>query len=58
MTYNLINTIIQFHNRFNATSINVFITKFIFKFFVKKNLFISKAINIYNYYINEVDITN
>ena len=57
-TYNLINIIIRPRNRSNATSINIFITRSIFRPSPRKKLPIPVAINAYNRYIGGVDIAN
>ena len=56
--YNLTDTVIRSYNRSSSTSISVSIIRAIFENSVKKNLSILITINIYNQYMNEVDIVN
>jgi len=56
--YNLIDTTIKSHKRSSSTSTSVFVARFIFEAFMKKYLSISAAIDVYNYYMSEVDIAN
>ena len=56
--YNLTNTVIKSCNRSSSTSTSVSVTRAIFEDSVKKNLSILITINVYNQYMNEVDIAN
>ncbi len=56
--YNLTNIVIQLHNRPSSTSTSVSITRPVFEPSPRKDLSIPVVIDIYNYYISGVDITN
>ena len=56
--YNLTDTVMQSCNRPSATSTSISITWPVFGPAPRKDLSIPVAINIYNHYIREIDITN
>ena len=56
--YNLTDTIIRARKKSSATSTSAAITWFVFENLALKDLSISAVINVYNHYINEVNIAN
>ena len=56
--YNLTNIVIQSHNKSSVMSTSASITQFVFESSPRKKLFISVAIDAYNYYMDGIDIAN